>query len=167
MFPTMLAAGNPDVVEDLKEGLTIGDMTYKVHLDGYNMLPFWTGDVDQNPRHEFLYWMDDGDLGALRYNRWKEVFLDQRAHGRGVWIDPAIKLRMPFIFDLLADPFEKAQLDSTNYNMWVSEHAFLSYPVQEYLTKSLSTFREFPPRQKSASFSIDSVMAQLQDPNQP
>ena len=168
MFPSMLAAaGNSNVVNDLKAGTTIGDMTYKVHLDGYNMLPYWMGEVDEHPRHEFLYWTDDGNLGALRYDRWKEVFADQRAHGRGVWIDPPVDLRLPYIFDLLADPFEKSQLDSTSYNMWVSERAFLSYPVTDYLFNWLSSFKEFPPRQKSASFSIDQVMAQLQNPDQP
>ncbi|MFM9107358.1 MAG: arylsulfatase, partial [Chloroflexota bacterium] len=130
MLPTILAAaGNPDVPAQLLSGLDIEGVTYKVYIDGYNLLPYWTGQVSASPRTEFYYWDDDGGLGAIRYGRWKQVLLDQRAHGRQVWIDPPVELRIPYLFDLLADPFEKAQLDSTNYNMWVSENAFIGYPV--------------------------------------
>ncbi|MFN8594040.1 MAG: arylsulfatase [Thermomicrobiales bacterium] len=163
MLPTLLAAaGQPYVKERLLEGWEAGDKSFKVHLDGYNMLPYWTGAADDDPRREFLYWTDDGDLGALRYDRWKAVFIDQRGLKRAVWGEPPIRLRGPMLFDLLADPFERAQQDSSLYDAWASDRNFLVSGAQAYVSKWISSFQEFPPRQKPASFSIDQVMEELQ-----
>jgi len=163
MLPTILAAaGNPDVKEQLLTGLTIDDTSYRVHLDGYDLHPYWSGATDEDPRHEFLYWSDDGDLGALRYDRWKAVFQDQRAHKRAVWSEPAVPLRIPYLIDLESDPFERAQEESSNYDTWASDRNFLLGGAQAYVAQWIASFQEFPPRQSPASFSVDQVLEQLQ-----
>lgn len=162
ILPTLLAAaGNPEVKEELLKGKRIGDTTFKVHLDGYNLMPWLKGETEQSPRKEFLYWTDDGGLAALRYQNWKLVFLEQRAAGFRVWSEPMIPLRVPLIENLAMDPFERAQIDSEHYYSWIFEHAFLCVPAQAYVGQWLSSFKEFPPRQKPASFSLDQVMEKL------
>ena len=136
-------------------------MTYKVHLDGYNWIPYFKGETAQGPRKEFLYWTDDGDLAALRYDKWKITFLEQRAHGLEVWREPFVPLRIPYICDLRADPFERAQYEAPDYDHWFVDHVYLLVPAQGFVAQWLSSFREFPPRQKPASFSLDGVMEQL------
>jgi len=163
MLPTVMAAvGEPNVKEELLQGKRIGNVTYKVHLDGYNLLPYLRGEVDQSPRPGFLYWNDDGSLVALRYNRWKAVFLEQRAHGFEVWSEPFVSLRVPKIFDLRSDPFERAEHEADMfYKKWWIDHVFLLVPAQALVAQWLESFREFPPRQRPASFSIDQVMQKL------
>jgi len=164
--PTLLAAaGVPDVKEKLLKGYKAGKKTYKVHLDGYNQLPYLTGQVPKSPREEFFYFSDDGDLTALRYDNWKVVFAQQRAAGTMlVWGEPFVKTRIPWLYNLRTDPYEKATITSNTYWDWYLDHVFLLTPAQKYVGAFLGTFKEFPPRQKAASFSIDQVLEQLQTP---
>ncbi len=164
LLPTLLAAaGVPDIKEKLLKGYKPGGLTYKVHLDGYNLLPYFKGEAKEWPRREFLYWSDDGDLLALRYNPWKLVFMEQRAHGFDVWQEPFVRLRFPKLFNLRMDPFERADREGIGYPQWRADRMFLLVPAQAYVAKWLSSFKEFPPRQKPASFSIDQVMQKLQE----
>ena len=157
-IPTFAAAaGEPDLVEKVKKGYKIGDTTFKVHLDGFNLLPFLSGKEKESPRKGFLYWSDDGDLMALRVNQYKVVFAEQRSTGIDVWREPLSPLRIPKIFDLRADPFERGD-ESFKYDDWMVEHLFAMYASQAIIQEWLSSFKEFPPRQKSASFSIDQIV---------
>jgi arylsulfatase len=160
MLPTLAAAaGDPDVVEKLKKGYKSGNKTFKVHIDGYNLLPFLKGEVKENPRKGFLYWSDDGDLMALRVGNWKVEFLQQRAHGFDVWREPMVALRAPNLYNLRTDPFERASEDaSVFYAKWMADRTFLLVPAQAIVGEFLKTFQEFPPRQKPASFSIDQAL---------
>lgn len=160
MLPTLAAvAGEPNVVEKLKKGYKSGNKTFKVHIDGYNLLPLIKGEVKENPRKGFLYWSDDGDLMALRLGNWKVEFMEQRAHGFDVWREPLTALRAPNLYNLRADPFERATEDATLfYGKWMADHAFMLVPAQAIVGAFLKTFEEFPPRQKPASFSIDQAL---------
>jgi arylsulfatase A-like enzyme len=166
-MPTLLAAaGVPDVKEQLLKGYKAGDRTYKVHLDGYNFLPYLTGSEPKGPRQEFFYFSDDGDLTGLRYDNWKVVFAQQRAPGTlAVWGEPYVKTRIPWLFNLRLDPYERASVTSNTYWDWYLDRVFLLLPAQGYVGKFLQTFKEFPPRQKAASFTIDQAMQSLQTPN--
>jgi arylsulfatase len=163
-LPTLLAAaGEPDIKQKLLDGQRVGERTFKIHLDGYNMLPYWTGQTDQCPRREFFYFSDDGDLTGLRYDNWKVVFMEQRAPGTlQVWVEPFVVLRTPKIFNLLTDPYERADITSNTYFDWLLDHAFLLIPAQQYAGEFLATFRDYPPRQQAASFSIDQVIEKLE-----
>ncbi len=162
MLPTILAAaGVPDVKEKLLKGYKVGDKTFKVHLDGYNLLPFLKGEVKESPRKEMLYWSDDGDLMALRYGNWKAVFKEQRAESFAVWSEPMVDLRVPKLFNLRSDPFEKADKNSIYYNDWLLRRVFLLVPAQGFVAHWIQSFKDFPPSQKPASFSIDQVMEKL------
>jgi len=164
MIPTLMAAiGEPDVVEKLKKGYQVGDETYKVHLDGYNLQSYLKGDADASPRKEFLYWNDDGSLVALRYDRWKIVFAEQRGHGFDVWQEPFQPLRLPKLFCLRSDPLERADHEAIGYPKWRIEHVYVLVPAQGYVGRWLQSFKEFPPRQKPGTFSIDQVMEKLQE----
>ncbi len=160
MLPTLAAAaGEPDVVEKLKKGYKSGNKTFKVYIDGYNLLPFVKGEVKENPRRGFIYWSDDGDLMALRVAQWKATFMEQRAHGVGVWQEPLVALRVPKIYNLRSDPFERGDVDgSMFYDKWMVDRAFLLVPAQAIVGEFLKTFEQFPPRQKPASFSIDQAL---------
>ena len=160
MLPTLAAAGGePDIVEKLKKGHKAGSKTFKVCIDGFNLVPFLKGEVKENPRKGFLYWSDDGDLMALRVGNWKAQFLEQRAHGVGVWMEPLVALRVPKIFNLRSDPYERASEDASMfYDKWLIDRAFLLVPAQAIVGEFLKTFEAFPPRQKPASFSIDQAL---------
>jgi arylsulfatase len=163
-LPTLLAAaGDPDVKQRLLKGHKVGSMTYKIHLDGYNILPYLTGQEPRSPRREFIYFSDDGDLLALRYENWKVVFAEQRMPGTmAVWNEPFIRFRMSKLFDLRADPYERADITSNTYWDWAFDHAFLVVPFQAYIVKFIETFKQYPPRQKPASFGIDQALEALQ-----
>lgn len=164
-FVTLLAAvGDTDIAERLREGTELHGTEYKVHLDGHNQLDYITGESDASPRRHFFYCSDDGDLTAMRFDNWKVVFLEQRAVGTlAVWQEPYVHLRFPKLFNLRTDPFERADITSNTYWDWVLEHIFLFVPAQAYVARMLQTLVEFPARQKSASFTIDQVMAKLED----
>jgi arylsulfatase len=162
LVPTLMAAvGEPDIKEKLKKGHKIGDTTYKVHLDGYNFLPYVTGESDEWPRKEFFYFTDDGDLAAIRWNNWKVLFLEQRAHGWEVWADPMVPLRMPRLYNLRSDPFERAENEAIGYAQWFFDRMFAFVPAQTIVKEFMQTFVEFPPRQKPASFSIEQADEQI------
>jgi arylsulfatase len=164
-LPTfMAAAGNPNIKEQLKRGgvQAIG-RKYKVHLDGYNFLPFLTGQKDKGPRQEIFYFSDTGDLTALRYGDWKAIFMEQKAENTlRAWIEPWTPLRVPLIFNLRRDPYERAYSTSNTYYDWLIDRVFFLVPAQTYVAQFLETFKEFPPRQKPASFTIDQVLEMLQ-----
>ena len=164
MIPTFMAAvGDPDIKEKLKNGASVGGKRFKVHLDGYNWLPYFQGKAEKGPRAEFFYFSDDGNLLCLRYNNWKVVFAEQRSHGFDVWQDPFVPLRFPKLFNLRMDPFERADHEAIGYGQWRADRMFALVPAQAFVAKFLETFKEFPPRQKPASFSIDQVLTKLQE----
>jgi arylsulfatase len=163
MLPTILAAaGDSNIVEECLRGHKAGDKTYKAHLDGYNLISALKGEEKEWPRKEMLYWSDDGDLMALRYDKWKAVFAEQRADGFRVWSEPVVKLRVPLIFNLRSDPFEKAQHETEYYRDWQIRRVFLRVPAQAFVATWISSFKDFPPRQKPASFSIEEVMKKME-----
>ncbi len=166
-LPTYLAAaGVPDIKEQLlKGGVSAIGREYNVHLDGYNFLPYLTGQDKTSPRKEIFYFSDDGDLTALRYEDWKMIFLEQKAEATlRAWIEPWTPLRIPLIFNLRRDPYERSYSTSNTYYDWLLDRAFLLVPAQAYVGKFLETFKAFPPRQKAASFSLDQVMEKLHQP---
>ena len=165
-LPTILAAaGRPEIKEELQAGSVqaIG-REYKVHLDGYNFLPYFTGEEEEGPRAEIFYFSDDGDLTALRWNDWKMIFLEQRAWRTfRAWSEPWTALRVPLVFNLRRDPYERAYRTSNTYYDWMLDRAYMLVPAQQYVASFLTTFEEFPPRQKAASFSLDQVMDAMSD----
>ncbi|MCU0966039.1 MAG: arylsulfatase, partial [Burkholderiaceae bacterium] len=150
------------IAEKLKKGHKIGKKTFKVHLDGYNLVPHLTGKEAKSPRKGFIYFTDDGDVAALRYDNWKMLFMEQRVEGTlKIWQEPFVKLRTPYIFNLRMDPYERAQQTSNTFYDWMFRHIFLLVPAQAFVGEFLATFKQFPPRQKSASFSLDQVVEQM------
>jgi arylsulfatase len=163
-LPTILAtAGNPDIATKLLNGYSANGANYKVHLDGYNLVPHLTGETPKGPRESFLYVNDDQQLVGLRYDNWKLVFMEQRAQGTlQVWMEPFTTLRVPKIFNLRTDPYERADITSNTYYDWLLDHAFLLVPAQDYVGKYLMTFKDYPQRQKAASFNLDEVLQNIQ-----
>jgi arylsulfatase A-like enzyme len=159
MLPTLLAAaGDGSVKEALLQGRTVGGRTYKVHLDGYDLLPALKGQAAW-PRREFIYWTDDGSVAALRYDNWKITFLKQEALGLKVWQEPFMPLRAPTLTNLRMDPFERAEEENAmGYQRWYMERMFTIAPAGNYVGEWLQSFKEFPPRQKPGSFNLDRVM---------
>ena len=162
-LPTILAAaGEPDIRDKLLRGHRANGKEFRVHLDGYNMLPFLTGQEDTNPRNEFFYFSDDGDLTAIRFDNWKIVFMEQRAVGTlQIWAEPFVALRVPKIFNLRTDPYERADQTSNTYYDWIIDRAFIMVPAQAFVGEFLETFRDFPPRQRAASFTVDQVLEKM------
>ena len=162
-LPTLVAlAGDAEIKDKLLKGHQVGDQTYKVHLDGSNLVPYLTGEVKKSPRESFLYCNDDQQITALRYDNWKLVFMEQRAPGTlRVWAEPFVSLRVPKIFNLRIDPYERADVTSNTYYDWLLDHAFLAVPAQDYVGKFLMSFKDYPQRQKAASFNLDDVMETL------
>jgi arylsulfatase len=164
MLPTLLAAaGEPDIKEKLLLGHKADAKTFKVHIDGHNMLPYFMGDSSESPRNSFFYINDDGQLVSLRYGDWKLVFMEQRAKQLQCWSEPFVPLRIPKIFNLRQDPFERADENSNTYYDWMIDHAFMLVPAQAIVGQQIQSLKEFPPRQKPASFNLDRVLEQLQD----
>jgi arylsulfatase len=159
MLPTVVtAAGDRTAKEDLLKGRTIGDRTFKVHLDGYDLGPALRGEAAW-PRKEFIYWTDDGSVAALRYDNWKVTFLRQDALGLKVWQEPFVTLRAPMITNLRMDPFERAEEENAmGFQQWYTDRMFLIAPAGAYVGRWLQSFREFPPRQKPGSFNLENVM---------
>jgi len=165
-MPTLLAmAGDTLVTDKLLKGYQVGDMTYKVHPDGYNLIPYLTGQADKSPRESFLYVNDDQQLTGLRYDNWKFVLMEQRATGTmRVWAEPFTTLRIPKIFNVRTDPYERADITSNTYYDWMLDHAFAFVPAQAFVGQFLMTFKEYPQRQKAASFNLDEIMQKMQEP---
>jgi arylsulfatase len=163
-LPTLLAAaGEPDVKEKLLQGHQAGDKHFKVHIDGYNILPYLLGETDESPRTFFFYSNDDGQVAAIRINDWKVVFMEQRAKGMILWAEPFVELRVPKIFNLRRDPFERADESSNTYWDWWFDHIPAMYVAQALTAEQIQTFKEFPPRQKPASFNLDRVLEKMQE----
>jgi arylsulfatase len=164
-LPTFLAmAGEPDIVEKLKKGHKAGNKTFKNHIDGYNLVGYLTGKEKKSPRKGFVYFSDDGDIVALRFDNWKIVFMEQRTAGTlQVWMDPFVKLRTPKFFNLRTDPFERADITSNTYFDWYMSKAYLIMAGSAVVGEFLKTFKEFPPRQKSAAFNLDEVMRKMSE----
>jgi len=164
-LPTLAAiAGDSEVTDKLLKGYKVGDTSYKVHLDGYNLVPYLTGQAPKGPRQSFLYINDDQQVTALRYDNWKMVFMEQRAPGTlRVWSEPFVTLRLPKIFNLRTDPYERADITSNTYYDYILDHAYLLVPAQGYVTEFLMSFKDYPQRQKAASFNLDEVMRSLKE----
>ena len=168
LLPTFAAAaGEADVVKKALTGYQANGKNFKVHLDGYNLMPFLKGEVKETPRKEFIYWSDDGDLMAIRYERWKVAFLEQHAEVSaqlpiGVWQGQFTKLRLPNLYDLRSDPFERGPT-SIYYADWVARRAFVQVPMQAMAAQWLASFKDFPPRHKPASFNLDEVMRKMSE----
>jgi arylsulfatase A-like enzyme len=166
-LPTLLAAaGDPDIIEKLKTGYKVTlrgeEKEFKVHIDGYNLLPYLTGEVEHSPRRGFFYFSDDGDLVAMRFENWKAVFMEQRCQGTlRIWAEPFTPLRVPKLFNLRTDPFEYADITSNTYYEWLLHHDYFIFYMTAMAAKFLDTFREFPPRHPPASFSIDQAVEKL------
>jgi arylsulfatase len=156
----MAAAGEPGIGSKLLEGYTAGEKTFKVHLDGYDQRDVLAG---QGPdkRREFFYWTDDGNLAGLRYDQYKAVFMEQPAHGLKVWLSPFETLRAPKLFNLRADPLERAEIEAGDYDKWFIEHLFVLVPAQAIVARHIQSFKEFPPRQRPGSFSVEQVLEKL------
>ncbi len=166
MLPTFLAAaGKTDIKKDLLDGYSSKAMSrdYKVHLDGYNMMDHLKDPQNvRSPRNEIFYFSDDGDLTAMRYNDWKLIFMEQRVEATfQAWMEPFVPLRIPLIFNLRRDPYERSQVTSNTYYDWLLDRAYLLVPAQAYVGQFLATFKDYPPRMKAASFTLDKVMEQL------
>ena len=160
MFPTLLAAaGDPDVTQKLLNGYTVGGKTYKVHLDGYNMIPYVTGAAKESPRNAIMYFSDDGEVMAVRVGDYKFNLAVQRATRMMQWAEPLVKLRLPLIFNLRRDPFERADFNSNTYFDWMVDHVPQLYLMQAAVAAQIENFVKFPPRQKPASFNLDAVLA--------
>jgi arylsulfatase A-like enzyme len=164
-LPTLLAiAGDTQVTDKLLKGYKVGDMTYKVHLDGYNLVPYLTGQAPKSPRDSFIYINDDQQVTGLRYDNWKIAFMEQRVQGTlQIWAEPFVTLRFPKVFNLRLDPYERADITSNTYYDWVMDHLFIFVPAQDYVGKFLMTFKDYPQRQKAASFNLDEVMEKLKE----
>jgi arylsulfatase len=163
-IPTFAAAaGEPQIVDKLRKGYKMSGRTFKVHLDGYNLLPFFKGEAKESPRKGFLYWSDDGELISIRFENWKIVFKAQLAKGFQVWQRDFTNMRFPNLYNLRADPFERGD-ESILYGKWLADRMFAVVPAQALIAQWLSSFKEFPPRQKPASFNLDKVMDQLTAP---
>jgi arylsulfatase len=160
------AAGEPNLVDKLKSGHSLNGKSFKVHLDGDNLLPFFKGDEKQSPREGFLYWSDDGDLFAIRVGNWKATFIEQEHTGLDVWQKGFTTLRMPLLFNLRADPFERGS-EGMDYDNWLAHRMFLFVPAQALVAKWLESFKEFPPRHKAASFTVSDVMEKMTTASSP
>jgi arylsulfatase len=165
-LPTLLAAaGEPNIKDKLLNGHQVGNRMFKVHIDGYNLLPYLSGEAKESPRKFFFYISDDGDILAIRVGDWKMVLMEQRAKQLMCWFEPFVKLRAPKMFNLRRDPFERADENSNTYWDWVISHAYLLYGMQAVVAHQIEAFKQFPPRQKPAAFNLDAVLRQMQEAN--
>jgi arylsulfatase A-like enzyme len=162
-LPTFLAmAGEPDIVEKCRKGYKAGDKTFKIHIDGYNLLPYLTGKEKKSPRRSLIYFDDDGNLVAMRFDNWKAVFMEQRCQGTLlIWAEPFTVLRTPKLYNLRTDPYERADITSNTYWDWYMSKAYLIMGAQAIASKFLETFKDFPPRQKAASFTLDDALDKM------
>jgi arylsulfatase A-like enzyme len=163
-LPTLLAvAGEPAIKEKLLDGHKASGKTFKVHIDGYNMLPYLSGEMKESPRNFFFYFSDDGDILAIRMGDYKVVLMEQRATRLMCWLEPFVKLRGPKLLHLRRDPFERADDNSNTYWDWYLDHAFIIVEMQELVAQQIENFVKYPPRQKPAAFNLDAVLRTLQE----
>jgi arylsulfatase len=164
-LPTFAAlAGDEQLTQKLLKGHKAGGATYKVHLDGFNLVPYLTGQAEKSPRESFMYINDDQQVTALRYDNWKFVFMEQRAPGTlRVWAEPFVNLRLPKLFNLRMDPYERADITSNTYYDWLMDRAYVIGASQGIAAQFLATFKEFPQRQKAASFNLDEIMEKMKE----
>jgi arylsulfatase len=164
-LPTFLTmAGEPDIVEKLRKGYKAIGRTFKNHIDGVNLLPYLTGQVKESPRNYFFYLSDDGDVLGLRFDNWKIVFMEQRCAGTmQVWAEPFTRLRLPKVFNVRMDPYERADIMSNTYYDWLIHNAFFVYAAQAAAAEFAATFKDFPPVQKPATFTIDDAIAKMSE----
>jgi arylsulfatase A-like enzyme len=164
MLPTFAAiAGDPDMRDKILKGVELNGRNYKNYIDGTNMLDYFTGEVDESPRHEVVYVNDDGQVVAMRYDDWKAVFQEQRAHTLQLWREPFTELRLPLLFNMRRDPFERAQHNSNTYNDWFIQRAFVIVPLQAIASRFIKTMAEYPPSQTPGSFNLDKVQKQIEN----
>jgi arylsulfatase len=162
MLPTILAiAGDDKVTEKCLSGYKVGNMTYKVHLDGHNLIPYVTGQTKESPRQSLMYFGDDGEVAAVRVGDYKFHLALQRANTMRQWAEPFVKVRLPYIMNLRRDPFERAEYNSNTYLDWMVNHVPQMYLMQAVVAGEVENFRKFPPRQSPASFNLDEVMRQV------
>ncbi len=162
-LPTFAAAaGDADIKNKLRQGVSLNGRDYRNHIDGYNMLPYFTGKEQESPRREMMYVNDDGQIVAIRFDAWKAVFLENRGMAFEVWREPFTELRVPLLFNLRRDPFEKAQHNATVYNDWFLERVFVLAPMQQYAAKFLMTMKDYPPSQTPGSFNLEKVQKQIE-----
>jgi arylsulfatase len=163
-LPTFAAAaGGADIKDKLLKGVELNGRTYKNYIDGYNQLDYLSGKVKDSPRKEFMYVNDDGQVVAIRYDDWKAVFLENRGQAFGVWREPFTELRVPLLFNLRRDPFEKAQHNSNTYNDWFLDRAFVLVPLQGLAAKFLMSMKDYPPSQSPGSFNLQKIEQQLKN----
>jgi arylsulfatase len=161
-LPTFAAAaGATDIKERLRKGVSLNGRNYRNYIDGYNMLDYLTGKAKESPRNEFWYVNDDGQIVAARYQDWKAVFLENRGEAFVVWREPFTELRVPLLFNLRRDPFEKAQHNSNTYNDWFLDRVFVIVPIQGLAAQFLQTMKEYPPSQSPGSFNLSKIEEQL------
>lgn len=162
-LPTFAAAaGNAQIADQLKKGVTLNGRPYKNYIDGYNMMDYLAGKTTESPRHEFIYVNDDGQIVAMRYDAWKAVFLENRGVAFEVWREPFIELRVPLLFNLRRDPFERAQHNSNTYNDWFLDHVYLLAPMQQIAARFLQTMKDYPPSQSPGSFNLEKIQKQIE-----
>ncbi|MBY6188836.1 arylsulfatase [Microbulbifer agarilyticus] len=163
-LPTFAAAGgNPEIKQQLLKGVRLNGRSYKNYIDGNNMLDYFTGKTEESPRREFIYVNDDGQIVAMRYDAWKAVFLENRGKAFGVWMEPFTELRVPLIFNLRRDPFERAQHNANTYYDWLIDRAFVLVPLQQLAAQFLKTMQEYPPSQTPGSFNLEKIEQQLKE----
>jgi arylsulfatase A-like enzyme len=164
-LPTFLAmTGDSEVMEKLKKGYKAIGRTYKNHIDGFNLLPYLTGDVTESPRNFYFYFSDDGDMLGIRFDNWKLVFMEQRSKGTlQVWAEPFIRLRLPKIFNLRTDPYEFSDITSNTYWDWMIHNGYFIYLAQAAAGKFAETFKEFPAIQKPNTFTVDDALAKMSE----
>jgi arylsulfatase len=161
-LPTFAAAaGAPDITQKLRNGVQLNGRSYRNYIDGYDLLDYLEGRTDQSPRHEFWYVNDDGQVVAARYDDWKVVFLENRGQAFGVWREPFTELRVPLLFNLRRDPFEKAQHNSNTYNDWFIDRVFVIVPIQALAARFLQTMQDYPPSQTPGSFNLSGIEEKL------
>jgi arylsulfatase A-like enzyme len=161
-LPTLASiAGDPDITEKLRQGVELNGRQYRNYIDGHNMHDYFSGKAKESPRKEFIYVNDDGQIVAMRYDAWKAVFLENRGQAFGVWREPFVELRVPLIFNLRRDPFERAQHNANTYNDWVLDHAFVLVPMQQMAGKFLRTMKDYPPSQSPGSFNLEKIQKQI------
>ncbi|MEM9106421.1 MAG: arylsulfatase, partial [Pseudomonadota bacterium] len=163
-LPTFAAAaGNTEIKQQLRDGTELIGRDYRNYIDGYNLLPYLTGEADESPRREFWYVNDDGQVVAARYDDWKVVFLENRGQAFGVWREPFVELRTPLLFHLRRDPFEKAQHNSNTYDDWFLDRAFVIVPIQQLAAEFLQSMQEYPPSQTPGSFNLSAIEKKLSE----